>query len=119
MEEPMLIRSTLGSRIHTAIALILLAALLGCGGGGVEGTYVAKPEGSGEGGIKLELKDENRATVTLTAPDGEAMPSAEGTWSQEGNRITTVMGADRDVYTIEDGNLTIDAFGEQMVFEKQ
>jgi len=114
----MLTRSIHGSRICTAIALILLAALLGCGGG-VEGTYVAKPEGAGEGGIVLELKDENRATVTLRAPDGEAMPSAEGTWSQEGNQITTVMGTDRDVYTIEGGNLTINAFGENMVFEKQ
>jgi hypothetical protein len=117
MEELMLIRSIDGSRIRMAMALVLLAALLGCGGGGAEGTYVASPEGGG--GIVIELKDEGRATVTITAPDGESMPSAEGSWSQEGNQITTVMGADRDVYTIEDGNLTINAFGEDMVFEKQ
>lgn len=112
-------RSIDGSRIRTAITLILLAALLGCGGGGAEGTYVAKPDGAGEGGIQLELKDENRATVTLRAPDGEAMPSAEGTWSQEGDQITTVIGTDRDVYTLEDGDLKINAFGEDMVFERQ
>lgn len=113
----MLTRSIDGSRIRTAITLILLAALLGCGGGGTEGSYVAKPDGGGS--ITIELKDENRATVTIRAPDGEAMPSAEGSWSQEGNQITTVIGTDRDVYMLENGALRIKAFGEDMVFERQ
>jgi hypothetical protein len=105
------------------LSLILLSAFLlsGCGGigGGVMGTYVASPDGEGGGSITLELKNDNRATVTLRAPDGEAMPSSEGAWRQEGDQIITTLGTDQDVYTLKDGNLTADFFGEEIVFEKQ
>jgi hypothetical protein len=117
----MFMRSVRRLRIHSTFVLIPLAALLlaGCSsiGGGVMGTYVASPEGGGS--ITLELKSDNRATVTLRGPDGEAMPSAEGAWKQEGDQIITTIGTDQDSYTLKDGDLTINAFGEDMVFEKQ
>ena len=120
----MLARSINGLRIRPALALILLAlfVLAGCGGGGVTGTYVyeANSPDSGPGTITLELKSGNKAVITIKGgPANEALPSVEGTWSQDGDKITTVLDGDTDVYTLKDGNLTIDAFGDNIVFMKK
>jgi hypothetical protein len=106
-------------RIRLSLVLIVLQALFaltGCGGG-TTGTYVHSPEEGGS--ITLQLNGGNRAVITIQGPGGESLPSVEGTWSQEGDKITTVLAGDTDVYTIQDGNLTINAFGENIVFEKR
>jgi hypothetical protein len=107
------------TRIRTLLVLILLQFLVvfsSCGSGST-GTYVHSDPGGGS--ITLELIGGNRAVITMRGPGGETLPSVEGTWSQEGDQITTVLDGDSDVFTIRDGNLTTNAFGENLVFEKR
>lgn len=110
------------ARIGAAIILALaVLASPGCSGGGVTGTYVAEektPDGQTMK-LTLELKSGGVAVMTISGPDGEAMPSVTGTYTVEGDKIITVLDNDRDELTLKDGALTADFFGEQMVLKKQ
>jgi hypothetical protein len=87
------------------------ALLVACSGG-VEGRYFY---GEGDEGITLELRGENVAIISISG-----LSEIEGAYSVEGDNVTVTMpGGDIDVFTIQDGNLTTRAFGEDMVFEKQ
>ena len=97
-----------GPRVVSGLMAALL--LVACGGGG-HGTYFY---GEGSEGITLELKGDGVATVTITG-----MPPTVGTYKIEGDKVTVMMDGDIDVFTIKDGDLTITAFGETMVYVKQ
>jgi hypothetical protein len=85
--------------------------LVACGGG-VEGSYFY---GEGDEGITLELRGGDVAVISISG-----LSEVEGTYSVDGNNVTVTMpGGDIDVFTVQDGNLTTRAFGEDMVFEKQ
>jgi redox-sensitive bicupin YhaK (pirin superfamily) len=93
--------------VGTLCAMLLVAC-----GGGVEGSYFY---GEGDEGITLELRGENVAVILISG-----LSEVEGTYSVDGDNVTVTMpGGDIDVFTIQDGNLTTRAFGEDMVFEKQ
>ena len=97
-------------KIGTVMALC--AALLGACGGGVEGSYFY---GEGDEGITLELRGGDVAVISISG-----LSAVQGTYSVDGNNVTVTMpGGDIDIFTIQDGNLTTRAFGEDMVFEKQ
>ncbi|HEY7671181.1 MAG TPA: hypothetical protein VIC71_03105 [Gammaproteobacteria bacterium] len=91
----------------------LYALLLGACGGGVEGSYFY---GEGDDGITLELRGGDVAVISISGLGSEV----EGKYSVDGNTVTVTMpGGDIDIFSIQDGNLTTRAFGEDMVFEKQ
>jgi hypothetical protein len=91
----------------------LYAVLVAACGGGVEGSYFY---GEGEEGITLELRSGDVAVISISGLGSEV----EGTYSVDGNNVTLTMpGGDIDIFTIQDGNLTTRAFGEDMVFVKQ
>ena len=102
-----------GVRRESAVGAVAgLCALLVACSGSVEGRYFY---GAGDDGISLELRGENVAVISISG-----LSEIEGTYSVDGNNVTVTMaGGDIDVFTIQDGNLTTRAFGEDMVFEKQ
>jgi hypothetical protein len=94
-----------------AVAALCAHLLVACGGG-VEGRYFY---GEGDEGITLELRGGDVAVISISG-----LSEVQGTYSVEGDNVTLTMpGGDIDVFTIQDGNLTTRAFGEDMVFEKQ
>jgi hypothetical protein len=113
---------------RTTLALVSLLlsvpAFLGCGGGGVTGTYVHEeqmPDGNSMR-MALQLKGGNKAVMSLKGGPGQELPSVEGTYSVAGDQVTVVMDGDTDVYTLKDGHLTsgaTDFFGETLVLKKQ
>ena len=99
------------SRRIPALVAFGVIALAACGGG-VQGRYVFGEDGAG---ITLELRGGDVAVVTITG-----LGSTEGTYSVEGDTVTVQMDdGDLDTFTIRDGNLVTEGFGESMVFEKQ
>jgi hypothetical protein len=72
--------------------------------------------------LTLELKGDNKAVATIAGgPDGMALPSVEGTYSVDGDKVTVVLAGDSDVYTLKDGSLTSgnsEFFGEALVLKK-
>jgi hypothetical protein len=103
---------------------VLVAALLclpGCGGSGVTGTYVAEENGAdGESmRLALELRSGGVAVMTIGGPNGQSLPPVQGTYTVEGDRVTTVLDNDPDVLTLKDGALTMDFFGENVVLKKR
>lgn len=104
-----------GQTLRTYIigtAVVLQAVFLGACSGGVEGRYFY---GENDEGITLELRGDDVAVVSISG-----LSSVEGKYSVDGNTVTVTMpDGDIDIFTIEDGNLTTRAFGEDMVFEKQ
>jgi hypothetical protein len=110
-------------RAFAGLALVIFVlAVAGCGGSGAAGTYVAEdksPDGESMK-ITLELKSGGKAAVTISGgPDGESLPTVEGTWTQEGDKNTTVLDGDKDVYTLKDGTLTMNFFGEMITLKKK
>jgi hypothetical protein len=98
--------------LATGVVGALSALLLVACSGGVEGSYFY---GEGDEGITLELRGENVAVISISG-----LSEIEGTYSVAGDKVTLTMpGGDIDEFTIQDGNLTTRAFGEDMVFEKQ
>ncbi|HSG64567.1 MAG TPA: hypothetical protein VLD39_06185 [Gammaproteobacteria bacterium] len=96
-------------RLGSCVAIVALGA---CGGSGIEGEYFWGEDGDG---ITLELAGDGVATVTLSG-----LSATEGTYAVDGDRVTVVMAdGDIDIYRVVDGNLTITAFGDKLVFVKQ
>jgi hypothetical protein len=104
------------------VLFLAAVALTGCGGGGVTGTYVHEeqgPDGS-SGKIVLELKGGNKAVMSIKGGPGMELPSVEGTYSVEGDKVTVVAGGDTDVYVLKNGTLTpTEAIGEGLVLKMQ
>jgi hypothetical protein len=97
-------------KIGTIVALC--GVLLSACGGGVQGRYFF---GEGGEGITIELRSEDVAVVSISG-----LSSVQGTYSVDGDTVTVTMpDGDIDVFTIQDGNLTTQGFGEEMVFVKQ
>jgi len=97
-------------KIGTVLAVC--AALLVACGGGVQGSYFY---GENDEGITLELRGGDVAVISISG-----LSEVEGTYSVDGNNVTVTMpGSDIDIFTIQDGNLTTQGFGEEMVFVKQ
>lgn len=107
-------RKVLGARIRSFVRLgpcVAIVALAACGGG-IEGEYFWGEDGDG---IMLELDGDGVATVSLSG-----LGAQQGTYSVDGDQVTVVMpDGDVDIYRIVDGNLTITAFGDNLVFVKQ
>jgi hypothetical protein len=103
-------RTKRASAVGTLLALH--AILLGACGGGIEGSYFY---GEGDEGITLELRSGDVAVISISG-----LSSVEGKYSVEGDTVTVTMAdGDVDVFTLRDGNLETQGFGEAMVFEKQ
>ena len=91
---------------------LAVAALAACGGSGIEGEYFWGEDGDG---ITLELAGDGVATVSLSG-----LGASQGTYTVDGDQVTIVMSdGDIDIYRVVDGNLTITAFGDNLVFVKQ
>ncbi len=101
-------------------ALPALPLLPGCSGG-ITGKYVAEGQATGNSGMTftLELASGGVATMTLGGFNGQSMPPVVGTWTADGDKITTVLDDDRDEMTLKDGTLTLDFFDEKLVLKKQ
>jgi hypothetical protein len=100
------------TRASMLAAVALYAVWLSACGGGVQGSYFY---GEGDEGITLELRGGDVAVISISG-----LSEVAGTYSVDGNNVTVTMpGGDIDIFTIQDGNLTTRAFGEDMVFEKQ
>jgi len=112
-------RPTSASRA-CAVFLLVAAVFSGCGGGGAAGTYSHEQEGMK---MTLQLKGGGKAVMSLTGPNNQQpLPSVEGTYTVEGDKVTVIMDGDTDVYTLKDGTLSTgqnDFFGEQLVLKKQ
>jgi hypothetical protein len=66
-------------------------------------------------GITLELRGGDVAVISISD-----LSSVQGTYSVDGNNVTVTMpDGDIDIFTIQDGNLTTRAFGEDTVFDRQ
>jgi hypothetical protein len=106
---------SLGAVGVTALGFVSAQLLTACGGGGVEGEYVMQMGDSPGESMKLELKSDGKAVLTIAG-----MPPVQGAHSMEGDKLVVVLDGDRDVYTIgADGNLTTTEMGETLVLVKQ
>jgi len=95
-------------RLGSCVAILALCAC----SGGIEGEYFWGEDGDG---ITLELAGDGVAIVSLSG-----LGATEGTYTVEGDQVTVVMpDGDVDIYRVVDGNLTITAFGDNLVFVKQ
>jgi hypothetical protein len=95
-------------RLSSCVAIVTLCAC----SGGIEGEYFWGEDGDG---ITLELAGDGVAIVSLSG-----LGATEGTYTVEGDQVTVVMpDGDVDIYRVVDGNLTITAFGDNLVFVKQ
>ncbi len=106
------------------LALTLSASLasIGCGGGGVDGTYVhEKPGDDGRPqSLVLELQSGDKAVASMKRGlEGETLATVTGSYSVDGDKITVSLPGDTDVSTLKDGTLTTEALGETIVFERR
>ena len=104
-----------------SIAVFALAALAtqACGGS-VEGTYVAEQKSpTGETGkMTVQLKSGGVAVMSMTIGT-QQIGSTTGTYTVEGDKVTAVLEGNKAVFTLKDGALTTNDFGEPVVLTKQ
>jgi anionic cell wall polymer biosynthesis LytR-Cps2A-Psr (LCP) family protein len=107
--------------------LFLLAGCAGAGASPFEGTWkLTKGESAGVT-LEAELLESAIGEITITLEkDGKATmestlgESGEGTWEAKDNTtvVVTVDGEDQEM-TLENGELTMEASGAKLTFEKQ
>jgi len=103
------------------LCIMLLATLTmtGCGGG-VEGVYSHTETTDGETvTVSVELKNDNVAIFTLGGgPDGMTLTNT-GTYKVEGDKVIISFEGDSETFTLENGNLVGNAFGERVELVKE